>query len=284
MAHKTGSLNQMILNASMGSIWTRFCSLYPSVLSAATAGWQTKSQSWLQYVRLKTKATATPMRARMMRVRSSSKWPRKDMRSMPSSSSSSPSPPDGGGGGGGVLPPPPRRRGSVAIACTGAGGGAAAGAGGPGLGSCGYPSSYLSWGSAGCTAGSRDSARSGAPACTLPGEDTSPAGGTLVPFCSSESVFGVIAVGENAHLADRFHRRPDHKRRLVEEVDHVDVVVDAVQQEVILAVGANSVGRETSAGGIARAGLGRQNARRKPRQEAEGSRPAQRKIGHILGV
>src|ERR1035441_10099859 len=121
MAHKTGSLNQMILNASMGSIWTRFCSLYPSVLSAATAGWQTKSQSWLQYVRLKTKATATPMRARMMRVRSSSKWPRKDMRSMPSSSSSSPSPPDGGGGGGGVLPPPPGRRGSVAIACTGAG-------------------------------------------------------------------------------------------------------------------------------------------------------------------
>src|ERR1017187_8982010 len=136
MAHKTGSLNQMILNASMGSIWTRFCSLYPSVLSAATAGWQTKSQSWLQYVRLKTKATATPMRARMMRVRSSSKWPRKDMRSMPSSSSSSPSPPDGGGGGGGVLPPPPRRRRSGAISCTGAGagGGAVAGAAARGAG------------------------------------------------------------------------------------------------------------------------------------------------------
>src|ERR1035441_9761449 len=139
MAHKTGSLNQMILNASMGSIWTRFCSLYPSVLSAATAGWQTKSQSWLQYVRVKTKANATTTRGGMMRVRNYSKWPRKNMRSMPSSSSSSPSPPEGGGGGGGVLPPPALGRGMVATAFTGGGGGAG-GAGGV-SGSCGYPSS-----------------------------------------------------------------------------------------------------------------------------------------------
>ena len=54
-----------------------------------------------------------------MRVRSSSRCSRNDMRSMPSSSSSPPSPFPGGGGGGGVLPPPPGRRGRVATACVG---------------------------------------------------------------------------------------------------------------------------------------------------------------------
>src|SRR5690348_18053836 len=38
------------------------------------------------------------------------------------------------------------------------------------------------------------------------------------------SVLRVIAAGENLHLTDRFHRRPDHERRLIQKVDDVDVV------------------------------------------------------------
>ena len=51
---------------------------------------------------------------------------------------------------------------------------------------------------------------------------------------------------------------------LVQEVDDVDVVVDAVQQEVVLAVRADAVGGEAAAWRIARALLGRQYAGRQP--------------------
>ena len=68
------------------------------------------------------------------------------------------------------------------------------------------------------------------------------------------AVLGVVAVGEDAHFADRFHGGTDDVGGLVEEVDDVDVVVDAVQQEVVLTVRTDAVGREPAANRIARPG------------------------------
>ena len=63
IAHKTGSLNQMTLNASIGSIWTRFCSLYPSVVRAETAGWQTFAKVILDRMHYGVDATVDNMAA-----------------------------------------------------------------------------------------------------------------------------------------------------------------------------------------------------------------------------
>ena len=112
MAQTTGSLNQMMLKTSIGSICVRF-SGYPRDLSAPLAGCTTTFQSCWLNKRLPPKARPTPINDLMMRERSSSRCCRKDMRSMPSSSSSSSS---GGGPGGGVLPPPPKRRRVASIA------------------------------------------------------------------------------------------------------------------------------------------------------------------------
>src|SRR5262249_37454759 len=57
----------------------------------------------LQKKRLARNAIPTPASMRRIRLRSSSRCSRKDMRNMPSSSS----PSSLGGGGGGILPPPP---------------------------------------------------------------------------------------------------------------------------------------------------------------------------------
>ena len=81
MAHRIGSLIQITLNASMGVICTRV-GLNLRVVSASLAGAVTKSHNLSVKMMLTTNATPTPIRARMMRDRSSSRCSRKDMRSM----------------------------------------------------------------------------------------------------------------------------------------------------------------------------------------------------------
>src|SRR5205814_10464392 len=83
------------------------------------------------------------------------------------------------------------------------------------------------------------------------------------------SVFGVIAVGQDVQLADGLYRGADHERGLVDEVDDVDVIVYAVEEEVVLAGGSNSVGAEPAALRIARALFGRQDARRHASQKGK---------------
>ncbi len=60
-------------------------------------------------------------------------------------------------------------------------------------------------------------------------------------------VFRVVPVGKDRNLADSLNRGTDDIRRLVQEVDHIDVVVDAVEQKVVLAIRPDTVGRETAA-------------------------------------
>ena len=90
------------------------------------------------------------------------------------------------------------------------------------------------------------------------------------------SVLGVVAVGQNGHFADGFHRRTDDVGGLVQEVDDIDVVVDAVEQEVILPVRADAVGRERSARFITGARFARNYAGGQTREETEHTRSAER--------
>src|SRR5205807_7920628 len=73
-------------------------------------------------------------------------------------------------------------------------------------------------------------------------------------------VFGVVTIGEDRYFADRLNRWPDDIGRLVQEVDHIHVVVDAVQQEVVLAIRPDTVGRESASRLIASALLRGQDA------------------------
>src|SRR5947209_20270971 len=183
MAQTTGSLNQITLNCSMGSMATRW-GAYPSVLSADVAGSLMKFHNGLVKARLATNATAMPINARIIRERSSSRCSRNDMRSMPSSSLSPP--PFEGGGGGGFLPPPPGRRETRATSVTwvcDAAWGAWERAG------------WLTEGSAGTTGSKPESPAfsesDGSPVddaawCVPATEDAPPPGGTPVPFCSSD--------------------------------------------------------------------------------------------------
>ena len=97
------------------------------------------------------------------------------------------------------------------------------------------------------------------------------------------AILGVDAVRLDAHFADRFHRGPDRVGRLIQKVDGVDVVIDAVQQEVVLTVSAHAAGGETAVGRVASAGLSRKHARGKARQIGEIALPAERNIGQRLG-
>ena len=97
-------------------------------------------------------------------------------------------------------------------------------------------------------------------------------------------VFGVVAVGDHVHLTDGFHRRADRVSSLVQEVDGVDVVIDAIQQEVVLTVGANAVGGKSAVGRIARSRFRRHYARGEARQIREVALPAQRNILHRFGI
>ena len=67
------------------------------------------------------------------------------------------------------------------------------------------------------------------------------------------AIFSVCAVRDNLHVPNRFDGWADHKRGLVDEVDDIDVVVNAVQQEVVLTGRANAVRREAAAQCVARA-------------------------------
>ena len=49
------------------------------------------------------------------------------------------------------------------------------------------------------------------------------------------SILGTGAVGNDLHVPNRFHRWADHKRGLIDEINHVHVVINAVQQEVVFA-------------------------------------------------
>ena len=57
-------------------------------------------------------------------------------------------------------------------------------------------------------------------------------------------------------LLDRVYRRSDDECRAVQEVDHVDVVVDAIEQVVVLPVRPDAVGREVAADHQAQAARG----------------------------
>src|SRR6185312_11758519 len=98
------------------------------------------------------------------------------------------------------------------------------------------------------------------------------------------SVFGVIAVSQNLHVADGFNRRADHKRSLVDEVDDVDVVVDAIQQEIILTSGAHAVCRKVAALRAASTRFSGQNAGGHAREKGEDALSAERKIGDLSRI
>src|SRR5207249_11752057 len=70
------------------------------------------------------------------------------------------------------------------------------------------------------------------------------------------TIFGVVSVSEDRYFADRLNRGPDDIGRLVQEVDHIHVVIDAVQQEVVLAIRPDTIVRESASRLIARALLG----------------------------
>ena len=95
------------------------------------------------------------------------------------------------------------------------------------------------------------------------------------------AVLGVVAVGQDLHLADSLDRGSDYVSRLVDEVDDVDVVVDAVEQEVVLAIRPYAVGREAAACRVARARLGRHDSRNRPRQERKAPLAAQWKLAGL---
>ena len=64
---------------------------------------------------------------------------------------------------------------------------------------------------------------------------------------STPSIFGVVAVSDDLHFTNRFWRRTDDIRSLIDEVNDVDVVINPVEQEVVLAVGTNAISRKTAA-------------------------------------
>src|SRR5439155_9047716 len=92
------------------------------------------------------------------------------------------------------------------------------------------------------------------------------------------AIFRVVAVRQNLHLADRLDRRSYDVRRLVQEVDHVDVVVDAVQQEVVLAVRADAIGGKAAAHRVTSAVFSGNHAGRKTREEGENALSAEWKL------
>ena len=98
------------------------------------------------------------------------------------------------------------------------------------------------------------------------------------------AVLGVIAVGQHGHFADGFHGRPDRVGRLVQEVDGVDVVVHAVEQEVVLSIAADAVSGNAAVVGIARAGFGRNHAGGEARQIGKVALAAERDIGECFGI
>ncbi len=68
---------------------------------------------------------------------------------------------------------------------------------------------------------------------------------------------------------------------LVDEIDHVDVVIYAVQQEVILASRADTVSGKIAAKRIARSLLSRKNSRGQASQERKCALPAKRQLAHL---
>ena len=97
-------------------------------------------------------------------------------------------------------------------------------------------------------------------------------------------VLGVDAVGHHAHFADGLDGGTDDERSLVQEVDDVNVVIDAVQQEVVLPVGTDAVGGKAAADRVARAILGGQHAGRKASQKGKRTLAAQREIGRAAAA
>lgn len=55
-------------------------------------------------------------------------------------------------------------------------------------------------------------------------------------------ILRTVAVGKDAHFADGFDGRAHYKSGLVQEVNDVDVVVNAIEQEIVLTVGPHSIG------------------------------------------
>ena len=98
------------------------------------------------------------------------------------------------------------------------------------------------------------------------------------------AVFGVVAVGQDAHFADGIQRGSDHVGGLIDEVDVVDVVIDSVQQEVVFAGGTHAVGGKTAVLRVARARFSYQNAGRQARQISKHALAAHRQLVHFGGV
>src|SRR5260370_25811893 len=74
------------------------------------------------------------------------------------------------------------------------------------------------------------------------------------------AVLGVVTVSQNLELADRFDGGTHHEGRLIQEVNHVDIIVDAIQQEVVLTVRAHAIGGKAASNRIAGPGPRRENA------------------------
>src|SRR6185437_13170756 len=77
-------------------------------------------------------------------------------------------------------------------------------------------------------------------------------------------------------------RRPDRVCGLAEKVDGVDVVIDAVQEEVVLPIRTYAAGRETAVVGVACALFRWHNAGRQARQISKVALPTERDIGNRL--
>src|SRR5229473_1355692 len=91
----------------------------------------------------------------------------------------------------------------------------------------------------------------------------------------SAAVLGVVTVSQNLQLADRFDGRTHYKGGLIQEVNHVDIIVDAIQQEVVLTVRAHAIRGKTAANRVAGSGFGREDPGRSARQKCKNALPAE---------
>src|SRR6185312_11865599 len=98
------------------------------------------------------------------------------------------------------------------------------------------------------------------------------------------AVFSVIAIRQDLHGADGFDRGVNDERLLVDEVDNVDVVVNAIQQEVVFTRGTDAICGEVAAKRAAGAGFGRQDPGRQAREKRERALAAEGQLRHLLRI
>src|ERR1700728_1678741 len=87
------------------------------------------------------------------------------------------------------------------------------------------------------------------------------------------AILCVCAIADDLRVAECLRRRANDKRSLVDEVDHGDVVVNAIQQEGVFAGRTHAVGSEAAAERVTSAGFSRLHAGCQNSQESKRALP-----------